>query len=75
MKLVFNREETAAALGKTPADFDTALPALLTLGFPKPVQGLGSSWSIMEVIRWINREESPTLQSVMTELEGELTHH
>lgn len=58
MKLVFSRNEIAEALAKTPADFDRLRPSLETIGFPKPVQGLGDCWSIMEVIRWVNGDGS-----------------
>lgn len=58
MKLVFTRNEIAEALAKTPAEFDTLRPSLESIGFPKPVQGLGDCWSIMEVIRWVNGDGS-----------------
>jgi hypothetical protein len=70
MKLVFTREEVAAALGKSVADFEAALPSLHALGFPNPVRGLETCWSIMDVIRWVNREEPPTMDSVMAEIES-----
>ena len=70
MKLVFTREETAAALGQSVEDFEAALPSLHALGFPKPVRGLGACWSIMDVIRWVNREETPTMESVMAEIDA-----
>lgn len=58
MKLVFTRAEVAEALGRTEADFESLRPGLEALGFPKPLRGLGESWSIMEVIRWVNGEGS-----------------
>lgn len=58
MKLVFTRAEVAEALGKTIGEFNDLLPGLEELGFPKPVRGLGDSWAIMEVIRWVNGEGS-----------------
>jgi hypothetical protein len=58
MKLVFSQHEVAEALGKSPVEFDGLRPSLETLGFPKPLRGLGDSWSIMEVIRWVNGEGS-----------------
>ena len=70
MKLVFNRAETATAIGKSVEEFNAALPALHALGFPNPVRGLDGCWSIMDVIRWVNREETPTMDSVMAEIES-----
>ena len=58
MKLVFSHEEVAEALGKTMVEFDGLRPSLEQLGFPKPLRGLGDSWSILEVIRWVNGEGS-----------------
>ena len=58
MKLVFSRQEVAEALGKTLVEFDGIRPSLEQLGFPKPLRGLGDSWSIMDVIRWVNGEGS-----------------
>ena len=58
MKLVFSHQEVAEALGKSPVEFDGLRSSLETLGFPKPLRGLGDSWSIMEVIRWVNGEGS-----------------
>ena len=58
MKLVFTRAEVAEALGKTIGEFNDLLPGLEELGFPKPVRGLGDSWAIMEVLRWVNGEGS-----------------
>lgn len=74
MKLVFTREEVAEALGQSVQDFDQVLPKLNGLGFPKPVRGLENLWPIMDVIRWINDEPSPTLESVAQELNAELKH-
>jgi hypothetical protein len=54
MKLVFTTEEVAAALGKTPQEFASIREELEKLGFPKPVPGLQHSWSIMNVINWVN---------------------
>lgn len=58
MKLVFTHAEVAEALGKSVSEFDALRPSLEALGFPQPVKGLGSSWAIMEVIRWVNGEGS-----------------
>ncbi|MBC8037746.1 MAG: hypothetical protein H7X89_11085 [Rhizobiales bacterium] len=56
MKLIFTREEVAAALGQTTGDFDILRPSLEAEGFPKPVRGLSLCWSIMDVINWVNRD-------------------
>lgn len=56
MKLVFKRSEVAEALGKSIVEFENLRPSLESIGFPKPVPGLGDCWSIMEVIRWVNGE-------------------
>ena len=61
MKLVFTREEVAAALGQSVAAFDKLRPSLETEGFPKPVRGLSLCWSIMDVIAWVNRDRRSTL--------------
>jgi predicted DNA-binding transcriptional regulator AlpA len=74
MKLVFTREEVAEALGQSVPDFDRVLPKLKELGFPKPVRGFEDLWPIMDVIRWINDEPSPTFESVAQELNSELHH-
>ena len=58
MKLVFTHPEVAEALGKSVAEFDTLRPSLEAVGFPRPVPGLGASWAIMDVIRWVNGEGS-----------------
>ena len=58
MKLVFSHQEVAEALGKSPLEFADLRPRLEDFGFPKPLRGLGQSWSIMEVIRWVNGEGS-----------------
>ncbi len=58
MKLVFNLAEISEALGKTPQEFQALRSDLEAIGFPKPVRGLGESWAIMEVIRWVNGEGS-----------------
>ena len=55
---MFSRLEVAEALNKSPVEFDELLPSLEHLGFPKPLRGLGQSWSIMDVIRWVNGEGS-----------------
>ncbi len=57
MKLVFTREEVAAALGKTVTEFDALRLTLEAEGFPLPIQGLAQCWSIMDVITWVNREQ------------------
>jgi hypothetical protein len=54
MRLVFNSEEVAAALGKSIEEFQNLRPELEALGFPKPVRGLEDKWSIMNVINWVN---------------------
>lgn len=54
MKLVFTKEECAAALGKSSRRFDELRPNLEKLGFPKPVPGLGACWSVMQVMNWVN---------------------
>lgn len=59
MKLVFTRDEVAAALGQTSADFDLLRPVLEAEGFPKPIRGLSLCWSIMDVISWVNRSRQP----------------
>jgi hypothetical protein len=65
MKLVFNRAEMCEALGKSPAEFDGLRANLELLGFPKPVQGLGECWSIMEVIRWVNGDGSSMMAALL----------
>ena len=57
MKLVFNIEEVAAALGKTSEEFEKLRPELESLGFPKPIRGLENKWSIMNVISWVNEHK------------------
>lgn len=54
MKLVFTKEEVAAALGKSARRFDELRPALEAQGFPRPVPGLGACWSILQVSQWVN---------------------
>ncbi len=54
MKLVFKIDEVAAAIGKTESEFKEIRANLEALGFPKPVRGLGETWSIMDVINWVN---------------------
>mgnify|MGYP003434653356 FL=1 len=71
MKLVFTREEVAEALGQSVQDFDRVLPKLNSLGFPRPVRGFEDLWAIMDVIRWINDEPTPTLESVAHEIRSE----
>jgi hypothetical protein len=71
MKLVFTREEVADALGQSIQDFDRVLPKLNSLGFPRPVRGFEDLWAIMDVIRWINDEPAPTLESVAEEIKTE----
>lgn len=72
MKLVFTREEVAEALGQSLQGFEAILPKLNKLGFPQPVRGLEDCWAIMDVIRWINHEPSPTLESVAEEINSEV---
>ncbi len=71
MKLVFTREEVAEALGQSVQDFERVLPKLNSLGFPRPVRGFEDLWAIMDVIRWINDEPTPTLESVADEIKSE----
>lgn len=71
MKLVFNHSEVAEALGKSITEFDVIRPALEAIGFPKPVQGLGNSWAIMEVIRWVNGEGSSMMAAHLLSEEDE----
>ena len=59
MKLVFTRDEVAAALGQSAEDFVILQPSLEAEGFPKPVRGLSLCWSIMDVINWVNRSRQP----------------
>jgi hypothetical protein len=62
MKLVFKRDEVAVALGKTTEEFSKLQFMLETLGFPKPIRGLEDSWSIMDVINWVNTSKENTSQ-------------
>ena len=55
MKLVFSSEEVATALNISAARFEELRPALEAEGFPRPLPGLERSWSILEVIDWVNR--------------------
>ncbi len=54
MRLVFKREEVAAALDMTPAEFDKVQTKLESHGFPKPIRGLEEHWAIINVINWVN---------------------
>jgi hypothetical protein len=63
MKLVFSRVEAAEALGLTDEAFANILPMLFVEGFPRPIPGLGESWSIMDVMQWVNRDK-PALRVV-----------
>ena len=54
MKLVFNVNEVAAALGNTTAEFNVIRPNLEARGFPKPIRGLDESWGIMAIVNWVN---------------------
>ncbi len=56
MKLVFDLNEVAAALGQTSENFRTLRPKLESLGFPKQLRGLDERWSIIDVINWVNNE-------------------
>lgn len=58
MKFVMVKAEVAAALAVTEAEFDAARPQLEGQGFPRPIAGLGERWSIMDVINWVNRDQS-----------------
>lgn len=55
MKFVLTKVEVAEALQMTPDELDGALPALFAAGFPKPVEGIGERWSIVDVMLWVNR--------------------
>lgn len=57
MKLVFSRPEVAEALGLKDEAFERVLPMLLVEGFPPPIPGLGESWSIIDVMQWVNRDK------------------
>lgn len=57
MKLVFSRQEVAEALGLKDDTFERVLPMLFVEGFPPPIPGLGESWSIMDVMQWVNRDK------------------
>jgi hypothetical protein len=59
MKLVFTRAEVAEALGFSEDSFVEILPALREQGFPPPIPGLADRWSIMDVMRWVNRDKDP----------------
>jgi hypothetical protein len=54
MKLVFTKAEVAAALGKSARRFDELRPQLEALGFPRPIPGLGASWSVLQVQQWVD---------------------
>jgi hypothetical protein len=56
MKLVFKVDEVAAALGKSTEEFLEIQSKLEVLGFPKPIDGLQGTWSIMNVVNWVNAE-------------------
>lgn len=56
MKLVFELDDLAAALKMSAEEFSRRRPVLEANGFPEPVPGLDDRWSIIEVVRWINRE-------------------
>jgi hypothetical protein len=62
MKLVFNRDEVAAAIGKTTEEFNKNLVMLEKFGFPKPVLGLDDCWSIMAVIDWVNTSKETQIK-------------
>lgn len=74
MKLVFTREEVAAALGQSLGDFNILLPILEAEGFPKPVPGLSLCWSIMDVIAWVNRDGKSAPETVITEFQKRARH-
>jgi hypothetical protein len=59
MKLAYNRDEVAVALGKTTQEFEAILPKLEAFGFPKAIRGLEDRWSIMEVVNWVNNTSDP----------------
>jgi hypothetical protein len=54
VKLVFSEEEVAAALNISVDRFAERRATLEAEGFPKPLPGLERSWSILEVIDWVN---------------------
>ena len=56
MKLVFELDDLAAALKLSAEEFRRRRPVLEAHGFPPSIPGLDERWSIIEVVRWINRE-------------------
>ena len=58
MKLVFTVDEVAEALGLTAQEFRDIYPQLERNGFPRPVRGMTNRWPILEVIRWVNNDET-----------------
>jgi hypothetical protein len=50
MKFVFTREEVAAALQQSVAEFEKKRPRLEAAGFPKPISLLEERWPIMAVM-------------------------
>ncbi len=67
MKLVFTAAEVAEALQYPEAEFRQLLPRLETLGFPKPLPGLGERWAIMAVIGWLNQQSETVALPSYTE--------
>jgi hypothetical protein len=58
VKLVFSNEEVATALNISTDRFEELRAALEAEGFPKPLPGLERSWSILEVIDWVNHSRT-----------------
>lgn len=54
MKLVFTVADVAAALQVSPEEFLARRENLESHGFPKPLPGLESRWSIIDVVNWVN---------------------
>ena len=74
MKLVFTRDEVAAALGQSTENFDILRRSLEAEGFPKPIRGLAMCWSIMDVIAWVNRDARPPPEPAVAEFERRARH-
>lgn len=62
MKFVMVKAEVAAALALSESEFDARRQRLDAHGFPRPIAGLEERWSIMDVINWVNREQSRETQ-------------
>jgi hypothetical protein len=62
MRMVFNSDEVATALGLTSDEFMASLPQLQSLGFPPAVPGLSGRWAMMKVHDWINNAADYVLE-------------